>query len=56
MMKFGEETRLRRNQYHVMVTLRGRFMGDMGGGGGWNILPLVDVSGLVIQMRKLVGR
>ena len=29
MLKFWEEIRLGRNQSHVMVTLKGRFKGDM---------------------------
>ena len=30
MLKFWEEIRLRINQSHIMVTLKGRFKGDTG--------------------------
>ena len=43
MLKLLEDTRLRRNQFHVMVTLKGRFKGEMGE--KWHMLPLVDVTG-----------
>ena len=54
MLKFWEETRIMRNQYHIMVTLRGRFKGETGG--KWHMLPLVDVTGLGIEISRLVGR
>ena len=53
-MKFWEEIRLRRNQSRVMVTLKGRSRGEMGG--NWHILPLVDVIGSRIEIRKWLGR
>ena len=46
MLKFWEEIRLMINQYHVMVTLKGRFKVETGG--IWHMLPLVDVTGLGI--------
>ena len=53
MLDFWEESRLRRNQYHVMVTLKGRFKGETGG--GLHMLPLVDVTCSGIEIRKWVG-
>ena len=50
MLQFWEETRKSINQPRSMVTLKGRFKGDTGG--NWYILPLVDVTGLVIYISK----
>ena len=54
MLKLWEETRLSINQSHVMVTLKGRFTGDTGR--TWHMLPLVDVTGSGMKIRKWVGR
>ena len=53
-IKFWLETRLKKEQSHVMVTFRGRFNGETGL--GWNILPLVYITDLLIKVRRCVGR
>ena len=54
MIKLWEETRISRNQYHIMVTLKGRSNGETGG--EWHMMPLVGVKGSGIYIRKWVGR
>ena len=50
MLKFWEETRKIRNQSHIMVTLNGTFKVYMVE--KWHMLPLVDATGSVIEIRK----
>ena len=52
MLHFWEETRLRRNKSHVMVTLKGRF--KVVTGKKWHMMPLVDVTDSGIETRKWV--
>ena len=42
MLKFLEETRLKREQSHIMVTLKKLFKEETGG--KWNMLSLVDIT------------
>ena len=54
MLKLWEEPRLRKNQSHVMVTMKGRPKGETGE--NCHMMPLVVVIGLGIEIRKWVGR
>ena len=54
MLKFWEEVRQRRDQSHVMVTLKGIFKGEKGG--RCHMMPLVDVTDSGIEIIKWVGR
>ena len=52
-IKFWEETRLRKGQPHIMVNIQGRFKGETGG--KWHMVPLVDYTNLCIKVRRWVG-
>ena len=52
MLKFWEETRLRKEQYHIMVTLKIMFKGETAE--KWNILPLVDITYSGIEVIRWV--
>ena len=54
MFKFWEEIRLRKEQSHIMKTLKGRFKGEIWE--KWHILPLVDITDLGIEVRRWVVR
>ena len=45
---------IRRNQSHIMVTLKGIFKGETGE--KWHMMPLVDVAVSGTDIRKWVGR
>ena len=52
MLKFWEETRLRKEHYHIMVTLKIMFKGETAE--KWNILPLVDITYSGIEVIRWV--
>ena len=54
MLNFWGYTSHIRDHYHLMVTLKGIFNGDMGG--KCHMFPLVDVTDSYIEMSKLVVR
>ena len=41
-IKFWEETEMKKGKSHVMVTLKGRFKGETGE--KWNMLPLLYIT------------
>ena len=54
MLQFWEETRKKKDLSHIMVTLKGRFKGETGE--KLHMFPLVEITELVIEVRKWVGR
>ena len=48
--RFWEETRLKKEKSHVMVTFKGRFKGETGD--KWHMLLLVDIMYSVIEVRR----
>ena len=53
MLKFWEDTRLRRYHYYVMITSEGIFKGDIGD--TWHIMSKVDIAKYIIEIMKWVG-
>ena len=52
MLKFWEETRLRNEEYHIMVTLKVMFKGETAE--KLNMLPLVDIKDSGIEVIRWV--
>ena len=53
MLKIWDETRWRKEHYHIIMTLKLRFKGETGD--NWHMLPLVDIKELGIEVRRWVG-